>query len=389
MRSALASAIVAFGYGAVTFSLAQVQVKTDPASAHRLAPYDGRVTARLAVALTGSDRSASDRQRAEKLAKISLQQDPTAVGAVSVLGIGAQLRGDLTSARRLFRYAEKLSRRDAITQLWAIEDAVARGDVKGALRHYDITLRTKPAMAGTLYPVLTAASSEPLIRRELIRTLAAKPPWSDSFISFVVANGKDPQAIASLFASLREVDVSIPQAARSSVIGTLLVNGATNQAWAYYILSTPGVHRSGSRDPRFTAQLEVPTPLDWVAISDGGVSSNIGHGVFDFSVPASVGGPLLQQTQLLPAGEYRLDGHGEGIDQAENARPFWVLTCSDGRELGRVNMPNSNQAGGNFGGTLRVPADCPMQALTLVARPSESVGGLSARIDRIELTPVR
>lgn len=389
MRGALALAIAVLGYTSVTFSLAQLVVRTDPIRAHRLAPYDGRITARLAGALTGAEASVSDRRRGENVAKLGLRQDPTAIAAIAALGVNAQVRNDVGTARRLFGYAAKLSRRDATTQLWVIEDMVARGDVAGALRHNDILLRTKPAMAGVLFPVLTAASSESAIRSELIRILAAKPAWSDGFISFAAANGKDPQAAASLLHGLRRADVNIPYAAQASVVGALLVSGALDRAWTYYASIRPGADRRSSRDPRFSAQSEAPTPFDWVAINDGGVTASIGQGVFDFSVPASVGGPLLQQSQLLPSGDYRLSGHSEGIDQAAGAGPYWVLTCRDGRELGRVDMPNSNQAGGNFAGNMRVPADCLVQALTLVARPSEAVGGLSGQIDRVQLTPKR
>lgn len=389
VRGILVLLTVACGYYSVVFSLAQVLSKGDPASAHGLAPYDGRITARLAAELTGPKASGTDRSRGGEFARLALRQDPTAVAAASALGVNAQIRNDTAGARRLFAYAEKLSRRDLITQLWAIEDAVARGDVKGALRHYDIALRIKPAMADVLFPVLTAASAEPAIRSELVRTLAAKPAWSVDFVNYTAIHGKNPRAVAGLFQGLRRAGIAVPQTAQAGAVGALLASGAVDQAWSYYASFRPGVDRRRSRDPRFGARLEAPSQLDWVAINDAGVTTTIEPGLFDFSAPASVGGALLQQVQLLPAGDYRLSGHSDGIDQAEGARPYWVLTCRDGRELGRVNMPNSNQAGGNFAGALRVPADCPIQTLVLMARPSEAVGGLSGRIDRVELTPAR
>lgn len=129
-------------------------------------------------------------------------------------------------------------------------------------------------------------------------------------------------------------------------------------------------------------------------IDDGSMAASIlsagEGGVFDFAAPPGVGGALLRQAQLLPPGRYRIDGVSGGIEQDAHALPYWVLSCRrDGRELGRVTVPASNRSGGRFGGELVVPAGCPAQLLTLVARPSELVGGSVGRIERVQLGPVR
>lgn len=96
---------------------------------------------------------------------------------------------------------------------------------------------------------------------------------------------------------------------------------------------------------------------------------------------------MLQQSQLLPPGRYRLTGHSTAIEQVDTALPYWALSCQGGRELGRVEVPNSSVAGGVFSGTFNVPAGCPVQTLVLVARPSDAVSGLSGAFDRVELMP--
>lgn len=390
LRASLALLMAVVGYYSVTFSMAQVLVKVDPARAHALAPYDGRITARLAAKMAEPDPKPNliGSQHSDVFARQALGQDSTAVSAVSALGMNAQFRGDTVAARRFFSFAEKLSRRDLVTQLWAIEDAVSRGDIRGALRHYDVALRTKPALSDMLFPVLTAASAEPAVRAELVRTLSANPPWGDLFINHVAERGKDPRAVARLHQDLRRAGVNVPEGAQASAVATLLTTGDADEVWNHYSSLRQKVDRRRSRDARFAANFKRPSPLDWVAINDAGVNTAIEEGLFDFSAPASVGGPLLQQVQVLPAGDYLLKGHSSGIDQIPEARPYWILTCSDGRELGRLDMPNSDQAGGNFSGIMRVPANCAIQTLTMMARPSEAVGGSSGRLDRVELTPV-
>ena len=385
----MAALVAVLGYGSVTFTLAQV-LKHDAPRAYALAPYDGRATAGFAAQIGSEKANAADLRRAAVLARTALRQDPAAVAAAVVLGLNAQVRGDLALARLAFAYAEKLSRRDSITQLWAIEDSVARHDISDAIRHYDIALRANPKLGGLLFPVLASASSELAVQSELVHILAARPLWAEAFVNFAaVGNGTDPRVIANLFRRLGRSGMPLPEAAMAGLTRTLFASGHVDQAWTYYASFRRGVTRDRSRDPEFAARIEAPTPFDWVVDGDSGIVGAINGGGFDFSASPSVGGVMLQQIQLLPPGRYQVRGHSIDINQPEDAPPYWVLTCSNGRELGRVEVPFSDQAGGNFTGMVVVPSGCPIQTLTLVARPSEAVAGLSGRIDRVALIPSR
>ncbi len=388
IRGGLAALAAAVGYLSVSFSLAQSVTARQPALAYELGPYDGRITARLASSLIDGEPSHVERARADQLAQIALRREPTAVIAVSTLGINAEARGDKRAARRLFAYAFVLSRRDPKTQLWQIEDAAARGDVPGALHHYDIALRTRPELAALLYPILTGASSDPVIRRSLTKTLAGEPRWGVSFISYASRNTADPALAAQIFTDLQRARVTVPAGAQTAVVNALVGARRFDDAWRYYATTRPAVVRKRSRDPNFTANLEAPSVFDWVAVNEGGVATSARDGAFDFSVPASVGGVLLRQVQLLAPGTYRIIGQSSGIADEESARPYWRLQCSaNRRELGRVVLPNSAQADGRFVGTFSVPAGCPVQDLALVAPPTAAISGLTGRIEQAVLVP--
>lgn len=389
VRLGLSAVAALLGYYAVTFSIAQVVSKSDPALAYQLAPYDGRLTAAYATSLSKDDASMEDRARADALGKRALRQDAMAIAAAATLGLNADVRGDNGAARRYFNYAQMLSRRDLRTQLFMIEDAVQRGDIRAALHQYDITLRVFPSLDGLLYPVLVSAGADPAIRRELVRTLAGKPLWAQSFIGFVAEKSADPNVTAALFIDLRRAGVAVSEGARAGVVNALIVAGHVDAAWSYYATVHPRADRRKSRDAHFTAASETPSHLDWLPINDGsGLTTSIEGGRFEFTAPASIGGPMLQQIQLLPPGKYRLAGHSLAIEQADTARPYWALICQGGRELGRVEVPNSRVASGTFIGTFNVPMNCSVQTLVLVARPSDAVSGLSGAFDRVELMPV-
>jgi hypothetical protein len=389
LRIGLAAIAAATGWNAVTHSLATALRDRSPEQAHALAPGDARIAAALAAKWVPDQSDLARQAEAARLAHEALRHDPTTVQAVETLGLQADLRGDTEAARRLFAYSQILSRRDLTTQIWAIEDAVARDDIPGALRHYDIALRINQAAPDILFPVLANAIADRAIRVELVHTLAARPPWEASFVDYVAASGPDPQATASLFRGLGRTGIRVSASGRAALVGALIAKGAYTDAWAYYASVHPGADRARSRDPRFTGDIEAPSAFDWVAVNDAGISTTIQPGIVDFSAPSSIGGLLLRQMQLLPAGRYVLTGRSAGIDQPDASRPYWLLVCLDGRELGRVVLPSSGEGQARFAGQFTVPLGCPVQYLSLIARPSDAVSGASGQIEEAVLRPAR
>ncbi|MCW4463468.1 hypothetical protein OK349_17305 [Sphingomonas sp. BT-65] len=392
-RGVLALAAVAAGYVSVKQTLAYSVRSADPERAHTLSPSDGRIEAQLAMKLLTTATGDAQRRRAEQLAQDALRREPLAIPAIVTLGLHAQLRGDLPRARRLFAHSSRLSRRDLQTRLWAIEDAVAREDVPGAIRNYDLALRASRQAPEILFPVLSSAIADPSIAAALAPVLASRPPWGDAFLTHVAGSGLDPKVRARFFRTLKARRIAIPQAAEVNVVNALVAANAHEAAWGYYRTLHASADRRRSRDPHFTAQLETPTAFDWVPVTDTpGIAATIQRndrdGVFDFATPPTVGGVILQQMQFLPPGRYRIEGRSTGIDQPRGARPYWSLVCVDGRELGRVDLPNSTEASGRFRGSFSVSGDCPTQQLRLVARPSNIVSGVSGQIDEVALQPL-
>jgi len=363
----------------------------NPAGAYELAPWDGRNGAALAEVL--ATPAVGDYRRAGGLAEAALREDATAAGAAATLGSTAKISGQAAKSDRLFAYAERLSRRNLATQLWEIENSVARSDITGALRHYDIAFRTNAKARELLFPVLSNAIDDPEIRAALVATLSLRPVWSDSFVSYVAAVGPDPRSSALLFAGLRQAGGLTPPAAQSQLVSTLIAHNLYSDAWAAYAAGRPAGSSQRSRDPDFTAAVgnDSPAPFDWVPVTTPVISASVQRsgtkGLLVFSTGATVAGILAQQLQLLQPGDYHLSGRSIAIDQPEASRPYWTLRCQpDGRDLGRVLLPNSAQGNGTFAGNFRVPLACPLQMLALVAS-SEYDSGASGQIERVELVP--
>lgn len=391
VRGALALGMAWLGYGAVTQALAYAIRGASIERAYALAPDDGRIGAILSEARLTADPGTASSREAGRIAQAALRHEPLAVAAVATLGLNAELIGSKAQARRILTHAETLSRRDLRTQLWQIEDAVGRGDIKAALHHYDIALRTSRTAPELLYPILAQAVDQADIRAALIGKLSDRPAWGPGFIDYAASHAPTPQATMAFLNELRRAQVPVSPAANTMMVNTLLAGNRIHDAWSYYRSVHPKADLRFSRDPNFSAMPENPSAFDWMALSDAGMATAIQqdgkNGLFDFSIAVGVGGPMLRQMQLLPAGQYILSGRSAQLKQPDEAQPYFLLACTDGRELGRVAVPNSDQHR-SFTGRFTVTADCPVQYLTFVARPSDQAGGVTGQIERVELRPV-
>lgn len=390
-RGALALGLLVLAYQGTVGSLANAVAKVDPARAAALAPDSGVVLARYAQDSFARAPSKDPQSLPARLARRALLADATAADALTVLGFQARLRGDKALADEVFGYSLALSRRELRPRLWAIEEAVEKGDIAAALRNYDIALRTSRDAAGMLYPTLGAALSEPRIRAELIRILATKPAWTEEFAEYVARRGIEPVGFIALLAEGRSLGLNVPDELRAHVVNALVSQDKPDQAWAFYRSYRDNVQRDRSRDPAFTYGGAVRAAFDWQTAVDTRLSVAIlsegKKGLLDFSVPPNSSGELVRQYQVLPKGEYRLHGRSRGLVQPENSRPFWVLSCADGRELGRVVVSDSRTNDGRFAGRFTVPQECRVQILSLMARPNEDIMGMAGQIERVELLP--
>ena len=178
---------------------------------------------------------------------------------------------------------------------------------------------------------------------------------------------------------------------RTNLVDTLVTQNKLTEAWAYYRTFRPGARRDRSRDPEFALHITRPAVFDWRVGSDTRLSAAIlrqgSGGVVDFVVPPNVGGEVVNQLQLLPAGRYRIEGRSQGINQTGQSLPYWILTCHDGRELGRVPLTNAGQSSAHFTGLFTVPKDCRAQKLSLMVRSTDDIMGVSGQIESARLVP--
>ena len=392
VRWIIAAGCAVLGLASVTATTANVVARIDLTRARALARGNGTIAAAAALQQFGLNPSAEPNSQAAQTARAAILDDPTAVKALVVLAFQASLSGSRARSDAIFAQASRLTRRELRSQIWAIENAVNQGDVLGALRHYDVALRTSTEAPAMLFPTLASALAEPRIRASLIDVLSAHPSWQESFVAFLADSPVAPRSAAVFFQEAAAQGIAPDNALKAQLVDQLFEAGAIDESFAYYATFRPVPSRLRSRDERFNMLAERRAVFDWTTGQDAGLSAGIfpdkAGGLVDFALSPRTGAIIVQQIQVLAPGTYVLSGRMSGIDQPAGSRPYWTLMCENARELGRINVSNSAEQE-RFSGRFTVPQGCKVQTLALIARPSEVAGGVVGQVKSAELAPAR
>ena len=385
--------LVAIGLGlcwlSVVVGLANAASASSAATILRIAPWDARTLATRAKQISEADPSVNGLAKAERYALAAVQRDPTLVSSLAIIGFSADAQGRHEQAARLFRASERLSRRDLQTQLWLIEKAVARNDIGGALRHYDIALRTSALAPVILHPILIGALGDPNLVRPLAGVLGKKPNWRFRFLTEAVGSSAPTGALVTLGRELRRAGAPLePEIER--LLELRLLNEKRFEALAEMYRARGGV-MAGRRlnDPSFTETRDL-FPFGWVFAETADLSAQRepgpAGGGLAFEARAGAAGEVARQVLMLPVGRYRLSWTATLAGGSE-AQPRWALYCLEGsnRELVR---PIPSGSGATRSVSFAVPAaDCAAQAVTLSIPVNDAPVGVSGRIEHVEIQP--
>lgn len=385
-------AVLIGGVAAVGFltDLSRVLARADPIRAAAIGIRDGQTVAAAARQYVTQTPDGDSSAEAADLAREALRLDPTATDALEALALIAQLENEPARVKRLLGYSLALSRREVRSHLWAIEKAVSRGDITLALDRYDLALRVSESAQINLFPVLAAATVEPLVRRGLVQVLARKPNWGDRFLTHVSENSSSAPSAGALFTEARAKGVPVSKTQWINLVAGLIAEREYDKAWASYRQLNPAARRDRARDPRFTR--EPVTAFEWMASDEMGISVSVSAqqdgGRIEVIVGPGSRSTVLNQMQLLPSGGYRLWGAGEVVAGDDLPTASWSVTCAGGRELARIPLRILDELKLSFDGNLTITSDCPVQELRLDMSSAVGADGVTISLNTVRLEPV-
>jgi hypothetical protein len=367
----IGGAVAALVAGVVGFLLSQslIATRADPAAAIASWRWNAAARAEQATALFAGAQDAPTAARARALSVSALREQPLLVPALRAFGVSQAIAGEDAGAARTMAFAETLSRRDLPTELWLIEQRVARGDVPGALVHYDRALRTADTAPDLLLPVLVGASADPAVARSLARLLATRPLWWSDFTARLIQQNPSPEGTATIVAALK-LDPQI--AGERTLLSAAMIRLADTGRADLARRLLPVAGRTLLRNGGFEA-IDGLAPFDWRLAQDGDLGAEIGarddgrgNALF-LDARSGRGGEVARQLLTLAPGRYRITGT-IGDVAATGEAPALFMTCAgQARPLGRFRTGAAPATGARFAVDVSVPAGCRGQWLVIEA----------------------
>jgi hypothetical protein len=390
VRGAVAGAVaLALGWFSFAGAMTNATHRRNPDTALRFTGDDAVALAALADRRI-ADQGAAATVDAEtlKLARESLKRQALNPVALRLIGIGASVKGGFAAGRPAMSAANRLSRRDLPTQFWLIEEAVSRGDVAGALGHYDHALRTKPGSQQLLFPVLTSAVEDPALWPAFGRYVREPAPWLGDFARFSIRNSAKPRAIAEF---LRRSGGLPHEEVYAALEAELLKRLAEADAFAdagRYYRSLDGANPAILTEAGFTgATTEARfAPLTWELFASPGISSaflrdETGEAIrLHATMEGSTTGAVARKIIYAQPGRYRFRAIQRTAAAGEGATAQWELRCGGSRGANIIWSKSVALLadGSTVDEVIAIPAGCGAITLRLLAAAGTSPGGIEA-----------
>lgn len=321
-------------------------------------------------------------------ARKALRTAPLSGGALRLMGYGADTKGDAKRAERLNLLATKVTQREKGAQLWLMEAAVARNDIKGALARYDFLLATDNSVRDQLFRQLALALADPEIRVAFIPYIRKAPSWLLAFVSHAVGNSPAPEVISY---TIRQAS-GLPKTKDARGVETALLSRlfAMNkfaEARAFYGTldgSNAKVAVSTAFDDESTNVRFAP--MTWAIERSANAGADFSGKGEDRSVRAFAlsgeAGTVAYKHLFLAPGTYRFVTAQQIITNSANARATWVVRCmTDAQQavLYQHAIIRGTRAAAPSG-TFTVPTSCTAQRLDLSLTGGDDSSGLELNI---------
>ena len=371
--SAMMAGLLGVALVACLNSFASVVRHANPELVAQILPHDP-----LAAVIAADNDLTMTRGRVSlpavaQAARTSLARQPLNTRAVRLLAFAEESAGKSKHASELFHLSEQVSRRDLGTQLWLIEAAVNRNDMRTALDHYDIALRTYDTAQVILFPVLTAAADDAEVRAAMVPVLRRHPPWLADFIKYAATKSDTPSSVATLLAQAGPVIPAAKSQAVASELVARLATSANPQSALTYYRTLPGADprkivatgfSAATTDRRFV-------PLTWEVVAGGSSGATVESNGNALRLFASAGerSVVLRRILFLSPGSYRLSSATQNIGRSHLSDSFVQIKCMKSNQYisNAQGIPRFYLGNAFVSQAVIVPPDCSAQSVEFVA----------------------
>ncbi len=368
--------------------------RTNPDIALRFNPNEPVALATKADLLFLKSQDPKTLTRVEALAKQSLRAQALNPTAVRILGYVADARGQKDKARELILLSEKMSRREFGAQLWLIEDAAARNDVKTALKHYDIALRATSESPVILFPTLNDAMALSDVRDGFVPYVRQWPAWMTSYIGQAIEGVANPADVADVLIRGGKMPVDASTRFIPPALLAKLASKGQYRTFRQYYATLPGAKAAALTTVSMNADsVNLRYPVAGWQLTEvpamGGAFSKAGSGAYTLQAFAGSGerGEIMRKLLILPPGRYAFSAGYAAEVAVPDAEIRWELFCLSGTGQRSVWTKMDRVVAGNSksGGELLIDGQCPFQALSLQAAGGAGQSGVDFTVRSVSL----
>lgn len=376
-------------------ALANIVWQQNPDMALRFVPDHPLALSRKADELFAQSQSPATLARVEAMAKQSLRGGALNPVAIRLLGYVADARGNRDKARELMLLSQKVSRRDFGTQLWLIEDAVARDDKKQALYHYDIALRTTPSSFPILMPTLVGALNDPEVRSGLAPYVKAAPNWLPAFLGEAINTAENPANVAAVLIQAGQLpDRDEYRSLQNALLSQLAAKFQFPAFRQYYLglkgsnaatLQSAGLNMLSINLPHSVAGWQL---VDHPAI--GGTFSsadNAGRSTLLAFAGSGERGELMRKYLFLKPGNYQFSALYDAAEAAPDSEIRWEMQClSAAANVSKwIAAAPVRQGRSSASQPFSLGTECPYQLLTLQLAGGSSQTGMEFTLRAVDI----
>jgi hypothetical protein len=352
--------------------------EADPKAAYLADPSDGLAAVNAFAAELKTNPQFIISSRDADAARAALMSRPLNASLLSFYGLRAASIDETGLASALMASADTVSRRDAFSQLWMIEEKSGADDVKGAVSHYNALLSVHPTMQGTFLPVLVSAVAYPEVRAAIRPYLTPETMWSRPFLDLASQRaevGQYRDLVEPIASRLKGDEYAISNA---RIIYRMLQSGLAGDAWKLFSLVAPNVDVAAFRafapsganlDPKWQ-------PLSWrLGQSDDISASADGDDTIDVTVAPTARGLIASRNvAVISSSIYVLRHRSISEPGSPRATLRWNVYCvvQNGPQLivDRFVPANANQKLVQL--SVEVPENCNLVRVELSALGSET-----------------
>ena len=364
----------------------------DPKAAYSADPSDGLAAVNAFAAELRDNPQFIISSRDVDAARASLERLPLNASLLSFYGMREASIGKPELANALMASADTISRRDAFSQLWMIEQKSSADDVKGVIAHYNALLSVHPAMQSTFLPVLVSAVNYPEVRAAIRPYLNPETKWSAPFLDMASQRaevGQYRELVEPIASRLKGDGYS---ASNARIIHRMLQSGLAGDAWRLFSLVAPNFDLVAFRtfapggpnlDPKWQ-------PLSWTLSQSDDISASVDtDGTIDVTVAPTARGLIASRDVAVASSSTYVLGHRSMYELGSAlASLHWSVYClaQNGPQLivDRFVPANTNTKLVQL--SVEVPQSCNLVRVELSALGPEGQLSSTVKINDLTLT---